>query len=448
MRLAALLAVVSVLAFPFALGRAPSAGSLPSPLLPCADPSHRGATTFVDCAGIGKVAVSISEPSAPRYPEGAPVVIAVSGFFTPSIGYVFELDPDVLGAVYITMLWPGVQDPRTRVGSEGSFDHGGAVSLRALRDVLRFAAGEAVDAGGRFLHEIVNVPVTYAVVGVYAFSHSGIAATNVLAAYGADLQRIRFFVGRENPTIDPLYPLEPGHWADDGRPVENPFYDPEATTSTTVSIDYSTVEWSWSDGRPVFRVQDGTDYLCSSKHPALWGKDYWSTALLEALLANGSLTRASWPSTLATPEEAAAAWADRSTSSSYPLFRTAHPDLKAMLVFAVNDHVQTAIDKPHIRQAYDGFRNADLWCRLNPDQTYVSALLGTACPTAPDNPANAAPASWLDVRAWAYDGHRGSIMNVVVPLAAVAEMCDRTRAQEWGTDLVAPLVQQAPVRHP
>lgn len=208
LRVAALPTVLSVLAFPFALGRAPSAGSLPSPLLPCADPGRRGATTFVDCTGIGKVAVSISEPAEPRYAEGAPVVVAVSGFFTPSVGYVFELDPDVLGAVCVTMLWPGVRDARTGVASEGTFDYGGEVCLSALRDVIRFATGEIPDAAGRSLQEIVSIPVLVDVVGLYAFSHSGIAATNVLCLYGEALQRVRFFVGRENPTIDPLYPLE------------------------------------------------------------------------------------------------------------------------------------------------------------------------------------------------------------------------------------------------
>jgi hypothetical protein len=449
----ALLAVLFLLAIPLPERRVPASPGLgapvAAPLLPGADPARRGVTTFIDCAGVGKVAVSISEPAEPRYAEGAPVVVAVSGFFTPSVGYVFELNPDVLGAVYITMLWPGVRDARTGVASEGTFDFGGEACLRALRDVLRFATGEAQDAGGRSLQDVVSVPVLYDVAGLYAFSHSGILATNVLCLYGDVLQRVRFFVGRENPTIDPQYPLEPGHWSDDGRPVDNPFYDPYGTTSMTVAIDYSTVDWSWEEGRPVFRAEDGLDYVCSSKHPSMWGKDYWSTALLQALLDHGALTRASWPASLATPEEAAAAWAFRATVENYPRLSLVLPDLKVMLVFAANDHVQTAIDKPHIRQAYDGFHDrAGLWCRLNPDRAYVEALLGRTASFTPDNPANARPETWMNVRSWAYPTPRDANLNVIEPLAAVAEMCDRTWQSEWRDDLDAPLVPISPIGQP
>ncbi|MEN6370299.1 MAG: hypothetical protein ABFD77_11480 [Thermotogota bacterium] len=83
------------------------------------------------------------------------------------------------------------------------FDYGGTARLVALRGVLRFAAGEAADVNGRRFQESVCVPVAYNVVGLYAFSHSGIAATNVLALYIADLGAVRSFIGRKNPTRSP-----------------------------------------------------------------------------------------------------------------------------------------------------------------------------------------------------------------------------------------------------
>jgi hypothetical protein len=396
--------------------------------------------TYVDSSA-GRIAVHVSEPQAPRYADGAPVVVNVSGFFTPRRGFAFELDPNALGALYITYLWPGTTDPHTDAASTGTFDFGGPKCLAALRDVIRFATGDAADAYGKRLHESARGPVSYGVVGLYAFSHSGIAATNVLALHGADLAGVRFFVGRENPTVDPLYPLEPGHWDDAGAPVDNPFYDPTGYTPTSIAIDYSTVYWSERDERPAFRVEGGTDYVCSAKHPQIDGKDVWSTALLQALLDNGALTRETWPATLATPEEAKAWWDYRTTVSNYPRLADALPNLKVMLVFAAEDHVQTAVDKPHVHQAYDGFHErAGLWCRLNPDRAYVEAFLAHAeNPPLPDNPANQEPASWLDIRAWAYPARQWPQLNVLVPLAAVAEMCDRTRAGVWLDDVSAPL---------
>ncbi len=408
------------------------------------DPRVGGWITHVESEGLGRIAVHIRAPRTPRYQEGAPVIINVSGFFTAPPGFSHQLDPDAIGAVYVTYLWPGQTDRRTGAYSEGIFDYGGADCLRALRDIIRFAVGDMANIEGRTMDEILDLPVLYDVVGLYAFSHSGIAATNVLALHGDELSGVRFFVGRENPTTDAMYPLEPGHWDDEtGQAVHNPFYDPSGYTPTSIAIDYSTVYWLQNDdvpeGRPAFRSLDPAtpDYVCSSKHPRMWDKDYWSTGLLQALLDNGSLTRQSWPETLATPEEAASLWPFRSTVHRYPMLRRVLPNLKVMLVFAAEDHVQTALDKPHIRQAYDGFHKAaQLWCRLNPDRAYVLALLASLpSHVIPDNPANREPAIWGAIRSWGYPPLPAANLNVFVPLAAVAEMCDRTYFDRWEANL-------------
>jgi len=395
--------------------------------------------THVVSEGIGRIAVSIRTPDEPRFREGAPIVVNVSGFFTGSSGFGYALDPDALGAITVTYLWPGKADQQTGASSEGTFDYGGPECLRALRDVIRFATGEIPDVEGRTLDEIVDVPVLYDVAGLYAFSHSGIVATNVLALHGEDLGRTRFFVGRENPTIDPMYPLEPGHWDDEGtgQPMHNPFYDPAGYTPTSIAIDYSSVYWSAEHGRPAFAFAGSADYVCSFKHPQVWGKDYWSTGLLQALLDSGSLTRETWPPSLATPEEAAANWPFRTTVNNYSRLGDVLPDLRVMLVFASDDHVQTAIDKPHIHQAYDGFREtAGLWCRLNPDRAYVESFAHSGAGDAiPDNPANREPATWMTVRSWGYRAPQQANLNVFVPLASVAEMCDRLYYDVWDVDL-------------
>ena len=409
-------------------------------------PGDDAVVVFVESEEIGRLAVAIRSPQAPRYTEGAPVIVNVSGFFTGSSGFNYELDPDALGSVYVTYLWPGQSDPRTGLRSEGVFDYGGPICLQALRDVIRFAAGEMTDVDGRFLDAYTNVPVLFDVTGLYAFSHSGIVATNVLAQHGEDLQSVRFFVGRENPTTDALYPLEPGHWDDEtGRAVHNPFYDPAGYTATSIEIDYSTVYWrvddEYPEGRPAFAVARGPDYVCSFKHPQMYGKDYWSTGLLQGLLDNGSLSRSNWPETLATPEEAAENWPFRTTVNNYDRLGEVCPDLRVMLVFADDDHVQTAIDKPHIHHAYNGFHEtARLWCRLNPDRAYVEAFAGRGSGSAvPDNAANREPVTWMIIRSWGYEDARSAGLNVLVPLASVAEMLDRTYFDAWQPNLSSTL---------
>ena len=89
--------------------------------------------------------------------------------------------------------------------------------------------------------------------------------------------------------------------------------------------------------------------------------------------------------------------------------------------------------------------------RLNPDRAYVESLIqiaGTGLPGTPgitptpgpnlafpDNPANTQPADWAQIGAYAYpgQGQAGSL----VPLAAAAEMADRTHSGDWDENLGA-----------
>jgi hypothetical protein len=64
-------------------------------------PELGGWITFIEVPDIGRIAVHIQQPSAPRYDSGAPVVVNVSGFFTATSGFDFEWEPDALGVIYI-----------------------------------------------------------------------------------------------------------------------------------------------------------------------------------------------------------------------------------------------------------------------------------------------------------------------------------------------------------
>jgi hypothetical protein len=164
------------------------------------------------------------------------------------------------------------------------------------------------------------------------------------------------------------------------------------------------------------------------------GKRYYSVALTQALLDNGALTASSWPADLATPAEAERDWPYRESPSRYAILRTKMPQLKVMLVFGQNDSYQAAPDKPHIHQAFQGFRfEAGLWVRLNPDRAYIQALIPSAGESFPDNPANTEPEDWSQIATYAYPDQDNSIQ--LVPLAAMAEMADRTHFNRWDENL-------------
>jgi hypothetical protein len=323
-------------------------------------------------------------------------------------------------------------------------DFGGPNALAALRDVIRFASGLLEASDGRRIGELLPIHPLVENVGLYTFSHPGIPATNVLAQYGEELAAVRYFVGGENPTNDALFSVEVGYWGEAGEPVLNPYYTyPDDYSPTTLSIGTSHVGWIQNstvpEGWPVFEVEGGPDHVLADRVPRLWGKRYYSVALTEALVANGALTRATWPADLATVEEARANWPDRVAVGHYARLAAVAPQLKVMLVFAVEDHVQPAPDKPHIHQAWDGFREeVGLWVRLNPDRAYVAGLrTDVSLGLFPDNAANREPENWLEIESWAHPNAGNS--RTVTQVAALAEMMDRTRAGNWAEDLDAPL---------
>ena len=400
--------------------------------------------THVNSAGIGKIAVRIREPQSARYPEGAPLVVIASGWFTGAEGFNSKFDFTEIDAIDISYLWPGTSDAPTGVSSEGTDDHAGPNCMAALRDVIRFVCGDMSDINGRYINDITSLRALTDNVGIYASSHSGVAATNVMAYYGDQLPGVKYFVGRENPTRDEMYPLEIGHWDEqNGSLVTHPYYRyPQDYTSTSLRVDYSTAGWivnpQYPAGQPYLERPNGTKHIFGSRGPNIDGRRYFSRALTGALEANSAFVPNQWPNDLATYQETLDFWPYRvvvnDTESNYDLIATRKPQLKVMLLFAVDDHVQTALDKPHVHHAWDGFfYAAELWVRMNPDGVYME-FYRKGDPTGfVERDAGIAPSDWMTVRQWGYANNQFTLAQA--SNAAVAEMADRVRTTDWRADV-------------
>ena len=441
-----------------ATGQSPPAGTaMPFP--------GRVKTTTIRSQGL-EIAVMVASPQVPRYAEGAGVVVVASPIFSDPNG--FQTDPDLtsLGLIQVSYLWPGETDARTKARSSGTFDYGGEQSVRILQDVIRFAGNRQADANGRYIVSMTSVPPLVGEVGVYAFSDAGITAIRAFSLYGAQLQGLGYFVGREIPTVDTIACMELGHYDGAGRPVYNPFYVyPSSYSSTALTLNYTNLRWdpvhvgstSGTAGSPYLDLDGNgslgsSDFVFDGQIPVMFGKRYYSTALTNALLSNGALSLDTWPADLATPQEATQAWQVRQTPGLFVAMQNDEivQNMKVMLVFAQDEHAQVAQDKPHIHQLYQGFRiEARLWVRLNPDRSYVEQLfqnsgmgsLGDAILTPtpgamldfPDNPANTQPTDWAQIGTYAYPGQGPA--GRLVPLAAVAEMADRAHDGYWNENL-------------
>jgi hypothetical protein len=396
--------------------------------------------TFIPSPDSGKIAVRIEIPEESRYPEGAPIVVEVSTWFVKFTGFHRVNDTKRIGAITVSYLWPDREAPEYGVKSDGFYDYGGPLSLKVLRDVIRFASGEIPNIDGRHITELSELPALTDNVGLFASSHSGVVATNVLAYHGSEMPKVRYLVGRENPTRDEMYPLELGYFDDGRHPIFNPFYDEENYSPTELTVDYSTVGWyneqPGDRGRPYWAAKEGFEQhilhrvIC----PKLFDKRYYSRALTQALLDNGALSLDNWPEDLATPAETHQYWPYRITVYNYPKFLTQAPNLKVMLVFSKDDHVQAATKKPHIHQAWDGFYHAaNLWVRMNPDRAYAHSINPDYYNAFPDNDANKEPPNWIYIRDFAFPAGPGTREDIW--LASVAEMADRVQMNNWDVNL-------------
>jgi len=416
--------------------------------------------TYVPAEGIGNVAVRVTLPTRARYRDRrAGVVVNVATFFTSTGAFYTDLDVSQIGLIHVAYIWPGAEERRTGACSEGVFDHGGPSSISALRDIIRFASGDRADINGDFLSDHLDpesIQIAENNIGLWAFSHPGIAAMNVLGRYGNDLH-VAYFVGRENPTQDQHSAVELGHFGEADERILNPIYDYERDYQPgLLDLDYSTARWNpdYSDigtdvGRAYFDFDDDgfdteDDHVMSFRIPTMWEKRYLSRSLTHALRDNG-LSEADWPADLATPAEADEAWSYRNSIDQYAELEGS--GLRAMLVFAERQHVQPLYDAASVHSAWDGLKGeAELWVRINPDASYAEWVSGGRLVDFPDHDANSEPDDWsVAGEEWGYDHPRGvSNSGELAGWAAVAEMADRFELNQWSDNLDEVLVPNFP----
>ncbi|MBF0518382.1 MAG: hypothetical protein HQK92_01510 [Nitrospirae bacterium] len=407
--------------------------------------------TYVYVESIGNVAIKITYPSTTRYTDGAPVIIYVTPVVLETISFLDNSYINRQGFITVEFLWPGQQARvrNTYIKSDGTFDYGGQNSIKALRDIALFSMGLNKNADGDYIGNIMPVTPLQNNVGIYAYSHPGMEATNLLVQYGADIQNLAYLVLMESPTADKIYALEIGYYDADGVAQYNPYYSyPDNYHSSGITLDYSTIGWCvnsslYPDGRPCFNSKSSNPFVLSDDFPTIYGKRTYSTDLTNALYKNVFSNR-TWPSDVATPDEAKQLWSFRSIVNNYSLIASNNLNTKIMLVFGNRDHKQVANDKPHIHQAYDGFhKTAGLWVRLNPDSSYMLLIDSSLDSSSlPDKDANTEPSDWQYAEYW---GYSDSIDNLTekASFAAILEMADRVYNNDWSVNLNNVLVNTA-----
>ena len=391
------------------------------------------------------IVVRLLFPERPRYPEGTAAVVEVPGADSPGGVELPRLprpDPYLAqGLVRVLFAFPGGGRPPFRSG--GTYDHRGMNSLRALRDVVRFLRGELSDENGCRISDLLPYPLLQ--VGLIGLSNGGNTAVVALGLFGEEME-VDWYVGWENPAGVQFTTVDLG-----SREKPNPAYIPGSCRLTPegvlCDVDYSRLRWdpaARARGRGPQRTHgalyhdldgDGRygpgDYALGAYTGTLRDrlKRVYSTSALEAAVARGLLEP--WPEDVATLEETREFWSIRDMSRYYDEAIAKRPELRVIVIGSVEDHVQGTPDYPHIVLHYRGWREAGIrWIRLNPDAAYVQAVLGRAVQAA-DNDANT-PITYENI---AGSLEPETIPDPIVQVAAVLELADRLRFNDWAPDL-------------
>lgn len=423
-------------------------------------PEIRGVRVRVPSEACGKdgIAALLSLPETPRYAEGAPVVIHVPGGWGSSGLDQSGADLTGFGFFELRFAFPGGGLPDFRSG--GELDNRGANTLASLRDLILYAMGKSKDAEGQTIQDRAGAEIHVLAddVGLAGWSNGGNPCCLVMALHGKAIAGLAFYASFESPLGEGAAGAELGGFGTQA----NPAYDPDTgkLALEKLAFDPALV----LPGKPGRGGPPGGEGLAGGFYFDMNGngafdaeadfaprplliqtaggmRAYYSLRLLRAAQEKGLFAKGR-PAQIPALAEAEAYW---KLHDAEPLLGEAVKNCPqtAVIVYASErDHVQIALDHPHVLAQVEGFRKAGAkFIRLNPDRAYVEAAIGKPAPAVVDNPAGAA-----------YD-HR-SIRQAVEPeettgdggfmAAAICELADRTHAGNWKENLNAALFPDAP----
>jgi hypothetical protein len=414
-----------------------------------------------ESTGEGALAVRLFAPITSEksyFAEGAPIVVEVPG--GDSLGSLLPpRGPGLEGFVYVTFLFPGGRfETRT---SAGQYDHRGLNSIRALRDLLLFASGQKQDTLGRTIEKILRVRLLSENIGLLTLSNGGSIAVATLALFGEELSSIKYMIDWENPSNGQIVATDPGPGSNfdcpptSGRPnlaarprLTNPFYRHYAPT--VLDIDYSRISYEANTDRLFLdgnqngkidsivdanncrstdtnrngKLDETEDFVFSfMPYTGPGEKKHYSLPVLQA--ARDAKLFANWPATIDTPEDSDKFWSFRDAARLYDSLAKKRPNLKLLILTSVEDHVQTVLGKPHIRQPFEAFARNKMWVKLNPSATQVIKIEARlqSRTDLPNNSVNSAPADWNN---YSYAYPEG-IPDALYYSAAVREMAEIAR---------------------
>lgn len=290
-------------------------------------------------------------------------------------------------------------------------------------------------------------------IGVIGESNGGNLPVAAAAYYGRELTPyLRYIIQWETPVSSQIATRDLGRvWLKPGT-GQGDYWNPRhlGYGPLMLAVDYSDLAFDPSETvYPLFHDGNGDGRYTAVLDPRIGARvpdlnldgrlDRWEDFPLDTYpvddrrvtysrpvmreIARTGLLDDRWPETLVALDEAGAYWDLRESVRLYERAVGAIPELEAMILCGVRDHVQSLPTKPHIRQAFDGWRRCGAWVKVNPSARYLRDL-GVVLSGLPDLPANAEPADWADSARYAMPS---VVPRPIYEIAAIYEMADRAR---------------------
>ena len=418
--------------------------------------SQHGAFLTYIFSETGGIAVRIKLPVQARYAEGAPIAVYMPGGFD-GVGIKNNINSGNLyekGFIEIFFNFPGSGTGAEQSGG-GPYDFRGPQSLMAARDVILFALGEFNDIYGNSLADIVApiVPL-HMNAGLIGYSNGGNTNICVTGIHGQTISDLAWILNWEAPVGDGMPQAEAGSKECGLRPLNpltNPAYNPDTGEWDLSSLKYDpyiripilddintyVTGGLYFDINRDGLVDPGSDFI---PYPLVFEmegcyKSFYSVRLRRKAHEDKLFPEAA-PNHIQTLRDTEAFWDVR--NGEYWIASTLQkiPHLMFMVVGSEIDHVQRALDHPHVLLQYEAFRAKEaLFVRLNPDRCYVEYILGYATPDARDNDAFAV-FDHFTVRDAVEPGSYEDVLgrDTIVP-AAACELADRTQTNNLNTQL-------------
>lgn len=418
------------------------------------------------------LAVNLIYTQNPRYKDGAPVLVLVPGG-NRNQGLDFSMHAAQQGFVEIRFAFPGGGKPGFM--SSGIYDNRGIKCQEALRDVLRFAAGEIDDNQGKKISELLPFRTSSKSIGAVGWSNGGNLLLVTLAKYLDSLPFLSWMAFYESP-VGAMF--QTGALGSSQDMFINKHYRQGTAATGQVVVDFRKLRYqpgaTKSPGSHkkldepeipglVFFDENGNGVWEESSEFAVpyttdigIEKQIYPPQVVKALSnlpefqvekkpeskgeksAGGDKPAASkFRLPVANYEESQAFFRERDGSLYVKQILRQRPDLAITIFASQLDHFQRQNDHPHIALLYNAMlESKPKFLRLNPSSVYVGHVGHMKSSTFVENrPNSSIEADKIDQ----YLEPEGLLPDYAYMEAAACELADRVETGKWNKVLQAPL---------